>query len=153
MPSGQVLLLPMKVMVGGATFDISVEGINFIFNDGKASGSVQTDDLYTEESKCYGINQETGMASEIDCDGTALPQVQEEKTFTLYPNPVENEVNVTAKNTIDEIRIYSATGQLVGQETIHATRATVDVDHLQKGIYFIQARMGNRLGNNRFIKK
>lgn len=135
------------------TFDISVEGINFIFNDGKATGAIQTDDLYTEESKCYGINQETGMASEIDCDGTALPQVQEEKTFTLYPNPVENEVNVTAKNTIDEIRIYSATGQLVGQETIHATRATVDVDHLQKGIYFIQARMGNRLGNNRFIKK
>lgn len=135
------------------TFEMSIEGINFIFNDGKASGAVQTDDLYTEESKCYGINQETGMASEIDCDGTALPQVQEEKTFTLYPNPAENEVNVTAKNTIDEIRIYSATGQLVGQETIHATRATVDVDHLQKGIYFIQARMGNSLGNNRFIKK
>lgn len=135
------------------TFDMSIEGINFIFNDGKTSGAAQTDDLYTEESGCYGINLETGMASEIDCDGTALPQVQAEKTFTLYPNPVSNELHIMAEDNMDGIRIYSATGQLVGQQTIHATQATIDVEHLQKGIYFIQAQMGNSLGNSRFIKQ
>lgn len=135
------------------TFDIAVQEVNVIFNDGKASGAIQTEDIYTDESACYEFNAATSTAIKVDCESTAVLPVQAEKAFMLYPNPVENELNVSAKNAINRIRIYSATGQLVWQQTIQATEATIDVEHLQKGIYFMQAQMGDNLTSSRFIKK
>ena len=47
------------------TFDAKYKEINFIFNDGKATGAVQSADLWTDEDVCYGW--ENNKAVLIEC--------------------------------------------------------------------------------------
>ena len=49
------------------TFDAQYKEINFIFNDGKATGAIQTADLWTDEDVCYGW--ENNKAVLVECEG------------------------------------------------------------------------------------
>jgi len=61
--------------------------------------------------------------------------------FKLYPNPVNDVVNVSYKSAIDSISIYSITGQLVYDNAIHTSSAQINVSHLSSGMYILEAQV------------
>ena len=61
--------------------------------------------------------------------------------FKLYPNPVNDVVNVSYKSAIDSISIYSITGQLVYDNAIHTSSAQINVSHLSSGLYILEAQV------------
>jgi len=66
--------------------------------------------------------------------------------FKLYPNPVNDVVNVSYKTEIDSISIYSITGQLVYDNVIHTSSAQINVSHLSSGLYILEANVeGNKV--------
>jgi len=57
----------------------------------------------------------------------------------IYPNPINNGLlNVSSSEDIDQLQIYDVTGKTVYQEFNMATKVTMDLSILNKGLYIIQ---------------
>lgn len=74
--------------------------------------------------------------------------------FTLYPNPVKDILNITAKETIQvsSINIYNTLGQLVLLIPNAQNTKTVNVSSLTTGNYFIKINSNKGTSNTKFIK-
>lgn len=106
---------------------------------------------------------------QIDKDGTyvysTISKVTASRTknssFTLYPNPTENNVNVVLDNsqlgpTI--ISIFSSDGKLVKQQTLSKTgtfiNTLIDINDLKVGSYLIKVYVNNvSQGTQQLIKR
>ncbi len=58
--------------------------------------------------------------------------------INIYPSPANNFVNIKAKNTISNIRIYNYLGQQVIQANKNDNIAKIDVSSLNSGVYFLK---------------
>lgn len=56
----------------------------------------------------------------------------------VYPNPVKDVLNITNKEEIAQVTIYSVTGQLQMQEKIKGNAAQLDLSKLTSGMYLIK---------------
>ncbi len=73
--------------------------------------------------------------------------------FTLYPNPAQNELLITAQNTTQnlKIKIFNIEGKLLSNQTLEvANQTSIDVSSLTSGIYFLNIEDEN---GNTTIKK
>ena len=58
--------------------------------------------------------------------------------WNLYPNPVGSTFTLEAPVEMDNVKIFTTTGQLVKSITdVNATKATINVDDLPQGVYVI----------------
>jgi uncharacterized repeat protein (TIGR01451 family) len=75
--------------------------------------------------------------------------------FSVYPNPVTNVLNISAKESIEvsSINIYNTLGQLVLVIPNAQNTKTVDVSALTIGNYFIKINSDKGTSNTKFIKK
>ncbi len=73
------------------------------------------------------------------------------KSFILYPNPVENIINISLQNNSSFIKatIYNQSGQLVQT----AQTLPVNVSNLASGTYFIEIITNDGKESERFVKK
>lgn len=69
---------------------------------------------------------------------------------TLFPNPVQNEVNIVAKGTIASVEIMN----LTGQQVLFSNSKSLNVSQLPSGIYFARITTQEGLSSTqRFIKE
>ncbi|MCK5774743.1 MAG: T9SS type A sorting domain-containing protein [Bacteroidales bacterium] len=62
--------------------------------------------------------------------------------FSIYPNPVQDKLYIvfTDKSLSYDIELFSMSGKLIMQEnTNHSKEKTIDVSHLENGIYLIKS--------------
>lgn len=67
-------------------------------------------------------------------------------TLKIYPNPVTNEINIkniNANEPLENISIYSTTGQLILDKNNATNTTTVDLSTISAGFYFIKVRMAS----------
>jgi hypothetical protein len=69
-------------------------------------------------------------------------------SITLFPNPVNNILNVTSQRPIDTIMIYSLQGILVMVES----KPVIDVSELPSGLYFVSVTIEGKRDIKRFLK-
>lgn len=74
--------------------------------------------------------------------------------FSFYPNPVQNEVNLSATEPIEHIQVYT----LLGQEVLNVkldnqSRPTINTSSLSTGIYNMKVKIGDTVGIVKLIKK
>ena len=73
-----------------------------------------------------------------------------EAGFEIYPNPASSVVNIkSALNGEALVRIVDMTGRCIEQVVTDVNNATISVENLNKGIYFISVQQDN----NYSIKK
>nr|WP_321247916.1 aryl-sulfate sulfotransferase [uncultured Psychroserpens sp.] len=68
----------------------------------------------------------------------------------IYPNPASNFVNITSRETIDKIELYSILGKKV-LEVNHSD--SIDISAINSGIYFAKIYSGNISISKKIIKK
>lgn len=62
----------------------------------------------------------------------------------IYPNPVVNEtLTIGSLAEIKEVEIYSLSGVAQLTETVNSEIATLDVSHLNSGVYFVRVKTSN----------
>ncbi len=73
--------------------------------------------------------------------------------FSIYPNPVKNSLNITAKLAINisSISVYNTQGQVV-QIVVNPSK-TIDVSSLKTGNYFVKIVSENGISGTKFIKE
>ena len=123
-----------------ATADVTA--LNFVFNGGAwDKGEAKA---FNEEGGCTDFKVFLGGLGIEDEDATK---------FVLFPNPVDNELNLNNLNNSTIVEIYNITGQLV--KTIDpgvGTSLTIDVAGLQTGVYFVNVHSEKGVQSSKFIK-
>lgn len=74
-------------------------------------------------------------------------------SFTFYPNPVENTLNLQAKMPIKDIQLYNLIGQQVLNVKLDKSDGQIDLDGIQTGIYIMGVNINESYKTFRIIKK
>ena len=103
------------------------------------------------------IHSEGGVTSNTGfyLDDPALG-IQDETTgsFSVYPNPVQNELTISFGNDapkIDQIKICNISGSLV--YTSETSFNSIDISSLDPGIYYLDIQYGEDHVVKKFVKK
>ncbi len=73
--------------------------------------------------------------------------------FSYYPNPVSNELTMTAKENITSVSIFNMLGQEVRNIKPSSLEAKIDMSNLSAGAYFVKAQVGDAVGTFKIIKE
>ncbi|KAF2518725.1 S8 family serine peptidase [Flavobacterium salilacus subsp. salilacus] len=76
-------------------------------------------------------------------------------TFTLYPNPVENNISITLikEGQMTTISIFNNLGQLVQQGNLSVNNPSLSLLSLSSGLYTYQLVSGKNIQTGKLIKK
>jgi len=77
---------------------------------------------------------------------TWISGIADSKTvLSVYPNPARNEINVSTRGTIaDNIDIVNVLGQTIITENPDDDVTSIDISHLDKGIYMVRVLTGGK---------
>lgn len=76
-----------------------------------------------------------------------------ENAFRYYPNPVNNELNLRAQNTIENVSVYNMLGQEVLRVAPNTNSSTINMSALQTGAYFIRVTINGVTETKQIIKR
>ncbi len=74
-------------------------------------------------------------------------------SFSYYPNPVVNELNLKAKTPIEEIKIFNLTGQQVSYKKINNTNGSISLSGLSDGLYLAEITSEGKTSTFKVVKK
>lgn len=74
----------------------------------------------------------------------------EEKSITIYPNPVQNELSINGLAETDLVRLITLSGQVLDQGV---SKSTFDMSSRESGIYLIQVLSDEKLHTFKVIKQ
>lgn len=75
----------------------------------------------------------------------------EKQSFRYYPNPTQGILNIESDDEIGKLAIFNTLGQQVMDSTAFSGASSLDVSHLQNGIYFVKMDKSNTVF--RFVKE
>ena len=72
----------------------------------------------------------------------------------IYPNPVEENINVSSNELISSYEITDSQGKIIDELSLNtpSSEVNVNVNNLPKGIYFIRVTKGSKIGLAKFIR-
>lgn len=73
--------------------------------------------------------------------------------FSMYPNPVNNSLNLKALNNIDAISIYNMLGQELMRVNPSSTQVQLDMTQISIGSYVVKVQSGAQVGAYSLIKQ
>ncbi len=120
-----------------ATFITDVPYINQIYSFGE---DVHKQLYLSTFNRIFKILDNAMSTDELD-----------ETSFSLYPNPTSNFINISANKVIDEVSIYSAEGKLL--QTFNGNITQIDISHYPKGVYLLGIQSGKITKTQKVVKK
>ena len=73
--------------------------------------------------------------------------------IALFPNPATNILNITSSETISEIEIVNALGQIVYRAEVNGENVVCDVEGLTAGVYVVRIRHFDKLSERKLVKE
>ena len=122
------------------TFTGLTDGTEIAFTAGfawAAGGGLQV-------SRSYTVGNDCATASNIDNNMLKI---------SLYPSPAQNELTISAENTIQNVSIYNVLGRKVQAFNVNAASKKLDVSALSTGIYILKYTANNAVGSMKFVKE
>ncbi|MFZ1750684.1 MAG: T9SS type A sorting domain-containing protein, partial [Saprospiraceae bacterium] len=81
-----------------------------------------------------------------------IDDTNREKHLVVYPNPVENLINIKCNEDILKINIYNMAGQLIANPFIN-NDVQVDISGLTAGMYILSVETAENVYTERLVKK
>ncbi|MCA0152772.1 T9SS type A sorting domain-containing protein [Winogradskyella vincentii] len=79
--------------------------------------------------------------------------IEEQASFSYYPNPVNNTLTLNAQNNIENVRMYNMLGQEVMNVKPQTLDSELDLSRLETGTYFVQVTIVNVTKTVRVVKQ
>ncbi|MBB6463136.1 T9SS type A sorting domain-containing protein [Flammeovirga kamogawensis] len=76
-----------------------------------------------------------------------------EKTIVMYPNPIQNQLNVQTDFVIDEIKIRDINGRDINGNFTLNDKTITFTDNLRSGVYFVEILTDNTVLRKKIIKE
>lgn len=74
------------------------------------------------------------------------------ESFTIFPNPVVNQLNIQSKEAVNTVSIYNVLGKLVHQSSPNTISPSIDMATYKSGIYFVEVTIGNARRTVKVVK-
>jgi hypothetical protein len=71
----------------------------------------------------------------------------------IFPNPVQNSLNIKSDETVSEVNILNIVGQTIKTITVNGTQKLIDLSDLSSGNYFVCIHKNNGIINTRKVVK
>ncbi|MEZ4853789.1 T9SS type A sorting domain-containing protein [Flavobacterium sp.] len=151
--------------INGNKVEFIFENINLPFNDANNDGyvvfkiktlpSLVIGDTFSNQANIYfdyNFPITTNNFTTTVQQPLSIQDFAFDKEFTIYPNPVKNELHISNKNKmeIQSLEIYNVLGQLVMAIT-HPNEA-IEVSQLKTGNYFVKVTTEKGSSTTKFIK-
>lgn len=133
---------------GGVPSDPAAE-----LNIGDAFTSTDPSGALTIEFSSDGSVQETGWSADVSCTTLGIDDLENNASFTYFPNPVKNTLTLNAQNTIENVTMYNMLGQEVLRATPNAVNSELNMSSLQDGAYFVKVTIANITKTIKVIKQ
>lgn len=136
------------------TVELGANGTSF---EVKASG-INSADIVQYGFSVRGLNAnptgETFLGGVIVTPDSTVLSVDKFKNLdvVVYPNPVNNTLNISAGSTIDAVNIFDLTGREVLRATPNVDKTSLDVSSLNKGFYLLTVKSGNQELTTKLVK-
>jgi hypothetical protein len=149
------VLYGTEATANGMTQEI---GDHYNINNGMAmtnevSFTPATTGVYYFGFQAYsGANQSQLFLDNIVVEGALSTPVQDQKSFSFYPNPVKDVLHISFADTITQVTVFNLLGQNVLDTPLNTTNATVDVAALPAGTYLVRVRSANVFKTIKIIK-
>lgn len=133
---------PLTFSAGTTTLDIpfslTVDG-DLTINDYEFIAFIQEDNT-KEIIQAVKLNMSDAVTSIADLSNE----------ISIYPNPARKfvTINATANSTIN---IYDITGKIIMNETLRASNQQINIEKLNKGIYFVNINSENKTFNTKLV--
>jgi hypothetical protein len=146
-PQGQT----EQVFTEGSTVaDLEAQGENINWYPTEADAIAGTNQLPVNTAL---VNETTYYATQtIGCESNLVLAVTvtvtlgvdevEKFTFSYYPNPVINELHITAVSTITNVTVYSLSGQEVINQKWNKEEGILDMSSLEAEMYLVKINFG-----------
>ena len=125
--------------------------------DACASPFVTATGSMTYYVKCTSLGCSDSAEAHITVDSTcnlSVPVVNNTNTFTIFPNPVYNQLNIESSILpITKITITNVLGQTVYIQSANSQLLTVNVANLPSGVYFVQVNLAYRQAGDAEVRK
>ncbi|WP_312901744.1 T9SS type A sorting domain-containing protein [Chryseobacterium taichungense] len=73
-------------------------------------------------------------------------------SITYYPNPVKDVLNYKAKDKLNGITIYDASGKIIQTHKVNSEKGNIDVSALNNGMYIISGKTSTGTESFKIIK-
>lgn len=151
----KITFLPGFRVENGAEFTASIETISLNQQSLKNANTYSRKAIdYTKPLEYGGkLYDYSSMNSEIE-----IPKEVTPFSFSVYPNPTDNFINILINPAYDiinnksEYKIYNTQGQVLQNEIIDKSQFFVDLSHINSGIYFIKIINNDNIFTKRIIK-
>lgn len=79
----------------------------------------------------------------------SVASVNKKSSFSIYPNPTSDFIQIDTPEKVKEVHIYSASGQkiMTSQET------RINIQSLSSGVYFVEVKTSNQSSIHKIVKK
>jgi len=132
-----------------------------------SAGAFHTLSLHTDGSlKVCGLNGQGRLGDGTTTDRIILTSiacptnnlgiddnVTKNSNVKVYPNPVNDILNISFEHGISSVSLYNLMGQEVFSKSINANETSIDVSNLAAGTYLVKVQVDNEVQTLKVIKK
>lgn len=108
--------------------------------------------ITTNETPGEGSDQDDLLIDDVELIYAPDGVEEGETLYSLSPNPVDNQLNINALETIHNISIYDMQGRCVRTIPAGSNELSLDLGDLQSGLYLIRMDMEKSSFSKRIVK-
>jgi hypothetical protein len=120
-----------------------ITAINCVFNGGAWDG---------HEGKAHVVDSEDCEDFMVPMGYTGIWSNKAESTYSLYPNPVNDVLNIGDISSVSKIEIIDVTGKTVYSKEVNAPNISINTSNLSKGIYIVSFQNNKGVQTAKFVK-
>ena len=133
-----------RLIVNGDVVKEETNEMSYILDDADGYYAVEVVALYEDGKESVGLFKTIG--------NTSISVEENEISFGIYPNPVDDYLYISTNEAVKEIHIYNMLGMTVYQ-TAKYNGNSINVSELNNGMYLMKVITENGESVKRFIKK
>jgi hypothetical protein len=140
---------------GAIEYKFTIDGWNVSeqFAGGESCTITDPSGQYTNRAYTVTGPATIGEVCWESCEDCTTGIEENSNNVSIYPNPVNSVLTVTAAQTINEVRIIDLTGKIVAQFAGNGISQQINVEDLKTGIYTIQIQTAAGSSSKQFVKK
>ena len=146
-PNDQWFLVRQDIDLDAQTFSVWIDGAALVTDEAYPGTQLGSIDFFSIDA-----NNSMYVDDVLYNDGFLGGDDFNAASFTVYPNPVQDILNIETAAVVDSINVYDVLGKLVLQAQPDTVSPSIDMSALSSGAYMVQVTIGNASKTVKVVK-